>query len=309
MGVKIIVCVKTNLDVEMVRVRNREPVLEAIPYKVGNLDKNGLEAAIQIKERGAEVTVVALTVAESNGRIKETVKEVLAIGADEAVIVSDSGLTNTDQAGVATTLAAAVQHIGGADLLLFGEGSTDNYSGQVGARVAEILGMPQIGYARKVELAGPGVRAERIMDEMVETLEAPLPAVVTVVSEINEPRIPSLMNIMKAGKKPVLELSSATWAWTPHRSPDRRRSCPTSRTSRIESTSCSRVTPLLRRPASSTHLSEKGSSGGNDGGDPCLQRQVGARSRAGLSGQAVRPQARAGPLRRCPGRGSRRHSA
>jgi len=207
MGVKIIVCVKTNLDVEMVRVRNREPVLEAIPYKVGNLDKNGLEAAIQIKERGAEVTVVALTVAESNGRIKETVKEVLAIGADEAVIVSDSGLTNTDQAGVATTLAAAVQHIGGADLLLFGEGSTDNYSGQVGARVAEILGMPQIGYARKVELAGPGVRAERIMDEMVETLEAPLPAVVTVVSEINEPRIPSLMNIMKAGKKPVLELS------------------------------------------------------------------------------------------------------
>jgi electron transfer flavoprotein beta subunit len=209
LGVKIIVCVKTNLDVEMVRVRNRAPVLEAIPYKVGNLDKNALEAAISIKEGGGEVTVVALTVAEANGRIKETMKEVLAIGADEAVIVSDPDLLRADQAGVATALAAAVRHLGGADLLLFGEGSTDNYSGQVGARVAQILGVPQIGYARKVELTESAVRAERIMDDMVETLEAPSPVAVTVVSEINEPRIPSLMNIMKASKKPVLELSLA----------------------------------------------------------------------------------------------------
>ena len=151
-GVKIIVCVKTNLDVEMVRVRNRVPVLEAISYKVGNLDKNALEAAISIKEDRGEVTVVALTVAEANSRIKETMKEVLAIGADEAVIVSDPALVGADQAGVATTLAAAVRHLGGSDLLLFGEGSTDNYSGQVGARVAQILGVPQIGYARKAEL-------------------------------------------------------------------------------------------------------------------------------------------------------------
>jgi electron transfer flavoprotein beta subunit len=209
MTVKIIVCVKTNMDLQMVRIKNREPVLEAIPYKVGDLEKNALEAAIQIKESGADVTVVALTVAEANGKIKETMKEALAIGADEAVIIADPALVATDQAAVAAAIAKAVQQVGGADLLLFGEGSTDNYSGQVGSRVAELLGLPQIGYARKVEVVGSAVRAERSMDDMVETLEAPLPAVVTVVSEVNEPRIPSLMNIMKAGKKPVTELTLA----------------------------------------------------------------------------------------------------
>jgi electron transfer flavoprotein beta subunit len=209
MSMKIIVCVKTNMDLQMVRVKNREPVLEAIPYKVGNLEKNALEAAIQIKEGGTDVTVVALTVAEANSRIRETMKEVLAIGADEAVIVADPALAATDQAAVAVTIARAVEQVGGADLLFFGEGSTDNYSGQVGSRVAQILGMPQVGYARKLELSGSAVRAERIMDDMVETLEATLPVVVTVVSEINEPRIPSLMNIMKAGKKLVTELSLA----------------------------------------------------------------------------------------------------
>ena len=208
-SVKIIVCVKTNMDIQMVRVKNREPVLEAVPYKVGDLEKNALEAAIQIKESGTDVTVLALSVAEANGRIRETIKEALAIGADGAVIVADPALAATDQAAVAATLARAVEHVGGADLLLFGEGSTDNYSGQVGSRVAQILGMPQIGYARKVELVGSFVRVERNMDDMVETLEAPLPVAVTVVSEINEPRIPSLMNIMKAGKKQVTELSLA----------------------------------------------------------------------------------------------------
>jgi len=207
--VKIVVCVKTNMDLQMVRLKNREPVLEAIPYKVGDLEKNAIEAALEIRESGTEVTIVALTVAEANGRVNETLKEALAIGADEAVIVADPALAATDQAAVARTIAAAVEHVGGADLLLFGEGSTDNYSGQVGSRVAELLGLPQIGYARKIEIVGAVARAERNMDDIVETLEAPLPAVVTVVSEINEPRIPSLMSIMKAGKKPVTELSLA----------------------------------------------------------------------------------------------------
>jgi len=92
------------------------------------------------------------------------------------------------------------------DLLLFGEGSSDNYTGQVGARVAELLDVPQIGYARKVEAADGAVRCERSMDDMLETLEAPLPAAVTVVSEINEPTIPGLMQIMKAKSKPLQDV-------------------------------------------------------------------------------------------------------
>jgi electron transfer flavoprotein beta subunit len=208
MRLDIVVCVKTNPDLQMIRIKDRQPVMEAIPYKVGDLEKNAVEAAIQLRDAaGGKVT--ALVVAESNRKVRETVKEVLAMGADEAALVVDPALEGADQAGIAVALAAALKKIGVYDLVLFGEGSTDNYTGQVGSRVAEILGLPQIGYARKVEAGGAGIVAERSMEEYIETLEAPLPAAVTVVSEINEPRIPSLMNIMKAGKKPVEEWSLA----------------------------------------------------------------------------------------------------
>ena len=147
--------------------------------------------------------VVALCLAEGNRKAAEDIKVALAMGADEAVVIDDPALAAPDQAAVAAALAAAVKKLGACDLLLFGEGSTDNYTGQVGARVAELLDVPQIGYARKVEAADGAVRCERSMDDMLETLEAPLPAVVTVVSEINEPTIPGLMQIMKAKSKPL----------------------------------------------------------------------------------------------------------
>lgn len=197
----IVVCVKTNPDLQMVRIKDREAVVEAVPYKLGDLEKNALEAAVVLRDAvGGKVT--ALTLAEGNRKAAEGIKEALAMGADESVVIDDPALAAPDQAAVAAVLAAAVGKIGSCDLLLFGEGSTDNYTGQVGARVAEILGLPQIGYARKIEADGGVVRCERSMDDMIETLEAALPAVVTVVSEINEPRIPSLMHIMKAKSKP-----------------------------------------------------------------------------------------------------------
>lgn len=199
----IVVCVKTNPDLQMVRIKNREAVTEAVPYKIGDLEKNALEAAVVLRDAvGGKVT--ALCLAEGNRKAAEDIKVALAMGADEAVVIDDPALAAPDQAAVAAALAAAVTKIGACDLLLFGEGSSDNYTGQVGARVAELLGLPQIGYARTIEVAdGSGVRCERSMDDMIETLEAPLPAVVTVVSEINEPRIPGLMQIMKAKSKPL----------------------------------------------------------------------------------------------------------
>jgi electron transfer flavoprotein beta subunit len=200
----IVVCVKTNPDLQMVRVKNREAVTEGVPYKLGDLEKNALEAAVVLRD-AVGGKVVALCLAEGNRKAAEDIKLALAMGADEAVVVDDPALAAPDQAAVAAALAAAVKKLGACDLLLFGEGSTDNYTGQVGARVAELLGIPQIGYARKIEAEAEGgvVRCERSMDDMLETLEAPLPAVVTVVSEINEPRIPGLMQIMKAKSKPM----------------------------------------------------------------------------------------------------------
>ena len=206
----IVVCVKTNPDLQMVRIKDREAVTEAVPYKIGDLEKNALEAAVVLRDAvGGKVT--ALCLAEGNRKAAEDIKLALAMGADEAVVIDDPALAAPDQAAVAAALAAAVKKIGACDLLLFGEGSSDNYTGQVGARVAELLRVPQIGYARKVEAAAEGgaVRCERSMDDMIETLEAPLPAVVTVVSEVNEPRIPGLMQIMKAKSKPLQVWSAA----------------------------------------------------------------------------------------------------
>ena len=194
----IVVCVKTNPDLQMVRIKDRVAQTEAVPYKIGDLEKNALETAVALRESGAAAKVTALCLAEGNRKAAEDIKVALAMGADEAVVIDDPALAEPDQAAVAAALAAAVRKIGSCDLLLFGEGSSDNYTGQVGAR-----GLPQIGYARKVEAADGVVRCERSMDDMLETLEAPLPAAVTVVSEINEPRIPGLMQIMKAKSKPL----------------------------------------------------------------------------------------------------------
>lgn len=201
----IVVCVKTNPDLQMVRIKDRVAQTEAVPYKIGDLEKNALEAAVALRESGAAAKVTALCLAESNRKAAEDIKVALAMGADEAVVIDDPALTEPDEAAVAAALAAAVKKLPACDLLLFGEGSSDNYTGQVGARVAELLDLPQIGYARKIETAAEGgvVRCERSMDDMLETVEAPLPAAVTVVSEINEPRIPGLMQIMKAKSKPL----------------------------------------------------------------------------------------------------------
>jgi electron transfer flavoprotein beta subunit len=201
--VDIVVCVKTNPDLQMVRIKDRVAQTEAVPYKIGDLEKNALEAAVALRESGAAAKVTALCVAEGNRKAAEDIKVALAMGADEAVVIDDPALAAPDEAAVAAALAAAVKKLPACDLLLFGEGSSDNYTGQVGPRVAELLGVPQVGYARKVELADGAVRCERSMDDMLETLEAPLPAAVTVVSEINEPRIPGLMQIMKAKSKPL----------------------------------------------------------------------------------------------------------
>lgn len=205
----IAVCVKTNPDLQLVRIKGREPVLEAVPFKVGDLEKNALEAALTLRDAAGNGRVVAVSAAQGDRKIRETMKEALAIGADEAVIVADPALDAADQTGVALALAHALEKSGPFDLILFGEGSTDGYSGQVPGRVAELLGLPEVGYARKLEAAGAGLRAERSMGDVIETLEAALPVVATVVSEINEPRIPSLMHIMKAARKPVSELGLA----------------------------------------------------------------------------------------------------
>jgi electron transfer flavoprotein beta subunit len=125
------------------------------------------------------------------------------MGADEAVLLNDPAFAGGGSASTAAILAAAIRRIGKCDLILMGEGSADNYSGQVIGRVAEILDLPQITYVRELSVEGNRLRATRDLEDALEIVEADLPAVVSVTSELNTPRLPSLPAILKASKKPM----------------------------------------------------------------------------------------------------------
>lgn len=201
----IVVAMKQIPDLQQIRIRNRQPVFDDVPLTLGNIDKNALEAAVNIKEaQDANIVVISA----GNEEVEDTIKEALAAGADEAFLILDDELENADSSQIATILAAGIKKIDDVGLILFGEGSGDNYSGQVGPRVAELLDLPQVGYVNSIEVKGNVAVVTRSLEDAEEILEVELPAVITVTSEINEPRIPSVTQILKAGKKPkeVLEL-------------------------------------------------------------------------------------------------------
>lgn len=204
----IIVCVKQTVDLQQIRIRKetREPVLDNIPLVIGNIDKNALEEAIRIKETvGGKVIAVSV----GSDKLDDTIKEALAMGADEAILVEAPELDGAESAVTAQALAQVIKKAEGFDLIIMGEGSADNYSGQVGPRVAEIMDLPQVTYVKSLEVEGNTLKAVRSLDDCLETVTVELPAVVTVVSEINEPRIPSVTQILKAGKKPKQTFSPA----------------------------------------------------------------------------------------------------
>jgi electron transfer flavoprotein beta subunit len=195
----IVVAVKQIPDLQQVRIKNSQPVFDGVPYALSLIDKNALEAALQLKEAtGNNLMVVSI----GNEEVEETVKEALAAGADEAYLLLNNDLTNLESSQSAVLLAALIKKIDDVGIVIFGEGSGDNYSGQVGPRVAEILELPEVGYASRIEIGGSTATVIRSLEDSDEILEAKLPLVVTVLGDINEPRIPSVTQILKAGKKP-----------------------------------------------------------------------------------------------------------
>lgn len=193
----IVVAMKQIPDLQQIRIRNRQPVFDDVPYTFGIIEKSALEAAVQIRESG-EGTVTVLCAGTTE--LEDTVKEALAAGADEATLVLGVGKLESNQS--ARILAAAIKQMEKVDLILFGEGSGDNYSSQVGSRVAQILGLPQVGYANHINIEGKTARVTRSLEDSEEILEVQLPAVISVVADINEARLPSVTQILKAGRKP-----------------------------------------------------------------------------------------------------------
>lgn len=195
----LVVAMKQTPDLRQIRIKNRRPVLDDVPLTFGNIDKNALEAGVMLKEAAGGRLIV---LSAGNEELEDTIKEALAAGADEAYLVVGDELDNLESSVSARILAETIRKIEDVGVILFGEGSGDNYSGQVGPRVAEILGWPQVGYACKIELQGNMAKITRSLEDSEEVLEVGLPVVVSVVADINEPGIPSVTQILKAGRKP-----------------------------------------------------------------------------------------------------------
>ena len=198
----IIVCAKQVIDVSEMKIDSstKKPILQGVPQKINDIDKNAMEEAIKIKDKqGGKITV--LTVGTSDA--KERIKELLAMGADEGVLVTQPD--KYDYHVISSLLSEAIKKIGSYDIIICGEASVDMFSGQVGPRVAGLLNIPQITYAQNLTVEKDKVTSDRNMGDKSVTTESNYPVLITVTKEINEPRLPSLMQILGAANKPLNE--------------------------------------------------------------------------------------------------------
>lgn len=210
----IIVCVKQIPDPETPTAQFRvdEAAKRVIPAQgvapvVNPYDPQATEAALRLKDAagGGKVTVISLGPESA----RDAIKHALAMGADEGILISDPALEGTDNFQTAVALTKAIQKVGEFDLILMGRAAADWDMGVVPAGVAQMLGVPVVTVARGIEAGGAGLRVNRVLDDGFQSVETPLPAVVSVSNEFGEPRYPQLRQIMLAAKKTVQVWSAA----------------------------------------------------------------------------------------------------
>lgn len=165
-------------------------------------DANALEAALRLKESNPGSTVTAVTVGPDSAR--DTLKRAIAMGADNAIHVNDPNLNGADSTVTASALAAAIQKIGDADLILSGRQASDTDAGSVPMGVAHHLGVPVVSPVQKIEsVEGGSAVVHRVVEDGHQRVRVPLPAVLAVSSEMNEPRYPPLKGVMAAGRAQI----------------------------------------------------------------------------------------------------------
>ena len=199
---KIVVCIKQVPDTTEVRIDpvTHTLVREGVPSIINPFDENAIEAGLELKEKyGGTVIVISM----GPPQVKESLKEAIAMGVDETILVSDRKFAGADTWATSYTLSKVIEKIGDVDIIFFGKQAIDGDTAQVGPGVAENLNLPQVAYIRKIDVADNVATVERVMEDGHEVIEVELPAVFTVLKEINEPRLPSLRGKMKARKAEI----------------------------------------------------------------------------------------------------------
>lgn len=196
---KIVVCIKQVPDTAEVKINPHTGTLirEGVPSIINPFDMHALEAGIQIKEKvGGKVTVITMGPPQAETALRDAI----SIGADEGVLLSDKEFAGSDTWATSYTLSKAIEKIG-ADIVICGKQAIDGDTAQVGPETAEFLNIPHISYVKKIEEINENIiRVQRMMDEGYDIVESTMPVLLTVVKEINEPRLPSLKGKMAAKK-------------------------------------------------------------------------------------------------------------
>jgi electron transfer flavoprotein beta subunit len=203
--VKIVACIKQVPDTTDVKIdpETRTLVREGVESITNPFDEYAVEEALLTKEKyGGEVHVLTMGPPQAI----EVLKNALAIGADYVYLISDNAFAGSDTWATAYTLAHGIKKIGEVDLVMCGKQAIDGDTAQVGPGVATQLGIPQLTYVskvREVDVENKRIVAERMLEDGKEIVESSLPALITVVKDINEPRLPSLLGIKKAAKAEI----------------------------------------------------------------------------------------------------------
>jgi electron transfer flavoprotein beta subunit len=207
----ILVCMKQTFDTEEKIVLENGVIKEdGVQFVINPYDEYAVEEAIKLKEEfGGEVTLICVGPARS----EEALRKALAMGADEAVLVSDESLFG-DEFTASQVLAAVIKNRS-YDIILCGNQAVDDGSGQVAVRLANLLDIPYISTITKLEINGTDVVAHRDAEGDIEVVTAKLPVLVTAQQGLNEPRYPSLIGIRKANKKPIEILTAADLGLNP----------------------------------------------------------------------------------------------
>jgi electron transfer flavoprotein beta subunit len=200
---KILVCVKQVPDTNEVKIDPVKGTLirDGVPSILNPDDANALEAALSLKDENPEARVFVITMGPPQA--KEMLRECLAMGADEAYLLSDRAFGGADTCATSTTIAAGIKKIGGGDIIFAGRQAIDGDTAQVGPQVAQRLDIPVVTYVQDISVKGDKVEVQRQLEDGYEVIEVKMPCLLTAVKEFNEPRYMTINGIVESYKKEI----------------------------------------------------------------------------------------------------------
>lgn len=204
----IIVCIKQVPDTTIVKIDPKTNTLirEGVPSIINPEDKNALEQALVLKENlGAHVTVISMGPPQA----KNALREALAMGADEAILLTDRAFGGADTLATSKTLAGAIRTIGDYDIILAGRQAIDGDTAQVAPELAEHLGIPQVTYVQDVKLEGDHLLVNRALEDGYEIIKVKMPVVLTAIKELNTPRYMDVRRIFASSDDDIKIITAA----------------------------------------------------------------------------------------------------